>query len=99
MTTTRTFFEKRIIKEIHELPEYALATIEKVILLLKQEIYGVQTTEDESTKRLLSLCGSWKGTVEEQTRDGHRMPAKQGFFENCHLIGEGQPQKNMSKKG
>lgn len=68
---TRTFFEKRIIKEIHELPESALATIEKVILLLKQEIYGVQTTEDESTKRLLSLCGSWEDsrTVEEQIQD------------------------------
>ena len=68
---TRTIFEKRIIKEVRELPESALPAIEKIILLLKQEIYSAQTTEDESTKRLLSFCGSWKDsrTVEEQIRD------------------------------
>lgn len=68
---TKTFFEKRIIKEIHDLPESALATIEKVIRLLKQEIYSHQTTPDQSTKRLLSLCGSWEDSrsVEEQIRD------------------------------
>lgn len=68
--TTRTVHEKRILKELRGMPESALLKIEKVIRLLKEDFLGKKSDEN-STERLLALCGSWKDTrpVQQQIED------------------------------
>lgn len=68
---TRNIIEKRILKEIQELPEAAQEKLEKFILFLKQEFLTSRSPDDQATKRLLALSGSWEDerTVDDQIRD------------------------------
>lgn len=67
---TRAAHEKRILKELQDLPESALLKLEKVIRLLKEEFLGGKN-DDNSTERLLALCGTWKDTrpVQQQIEE------------------------------
>ena len=69
--TTRTIYEKKILAEIHDLPEAARAKLMKLIQSLKREFLLTRQSEQDSTKRLIALCGSWEDSrsVEEQLSD------------------------------
>ncbi|MBF0500132.1 MAG: hypothetical protein HQM09_08365 [Candidatus Riflebacteria bacterium] len=57
---TRSIFEKRILREIHDIPEFAQEKLEKLIRFFKEEFLGSKAPSDERTKELLALAGSWE---------------------------------------
>lgn len=67
----KTFYEKRILRELEGLPESALKKIEKVIRILKNDFLGAETADKNPTEKLLALCGSWTDNrpVQEQIED------------------------------
>ena len=56
---SRTIFEKRILKEIQDIPEFAQEKLEKLIRFFKEELLGLKPPSDKKTKELLALAGSW----------------------------------------
>ena len=72
---TRTLFEKRILKEIQDIPEYAQEKLEKLIRFFKLELLGAPP-EKERREKLLALAGSWEDdrSAEEIITEIHAGP-------------------------
>jgi hypothetical protein len=71
MTTTRSDYEKSILREISDLPESELPKILKMVHFLKEEILQIENPKGEDFEMFLDSFGSWQDerSSEEIIRD------------------------------
>jgi len=70
---TKTIYEEKILKEMHDLSKPLQEKMVKIVHLLKQEFVKFRQDEKVATDEFLRVCGTWEDerTVKEQIKDIH----------------------------